>query len=242
MAVATTKGSRRSEIEMRSTEARPSPRKWHEFHFQTMLKTTTQPINSSTPSTEIDSHIMKQENKLSTLHDLIILSGHYAQCKMQIAGHLDPTFFWQGSQGPMCCLLGSMSTVEEKVACADLARLICLAHNATACVTATESWLVLARPGEPLDLNQRPSEAPDRVEAVMLMGESHDRQRCEILKIIRSDNGKFFGLTKLNLPNASHEIKGRFTQFIPSQIPNLTMRLRARAKLQGKGVVIHSLT
>ncbi len=184
---------------------------------------------------------MKQKNELNTLNDLMALAGHYANSAILKSGCLNPTFFWAGAQGPMCCLLGSMATLKDKVACADLARLICLAFNASACVTATESWVVLAKPGETLDMNQRPSESLERLEVVMLMGESSDRQCHEILKIIRSDNGRFFGLSKFVHPHTTGRMKGRFTQFIPIAIPDRSAQLQAQAKLQDTGVVFHVL-
>ena len=42
----------------------------------------------------------------------------------------------------------------------------------TAAVMALEAWTLLAKPDVPLDLHQRPSEAPDRQEVVSLLGEA----------------------------------------------------------------------
>ena len=50
--------------------------------------------------------------------------------------------------------------------------LVCIAHSAKACVLTLESWMKTATPGEKLDMTEPPSEAFDRREVVVLLGEA----------------------------------------------------------------------
>jgi hypothetical protein len=114
---------------------------------------------------------------------------------------------------------------------------MCIAHAATACVMALEAWAKFAKPGEKFDMTERPSEAFARREFVILMGESQSEgQKQRFLPIIRSDNGKFFGLGESESPGID-EMTGRFAQLLPTKVPDEGIRQVAKAmlKVQGAG-------
>jgi hypothetical protein len=98
-----------------------------------------------------------------------------------------------------------------------------------------EAWAKFAKPGEKLDLTEAPSEAFDRRELVVLMGESRNGQKQKLLPIIRSDNGKFFGFGECEVPEMD-EMKGRFAQLLPTKVPDDELRQIAKAMLKVKGV------
>jgi hypothetical protein len=98
-----------------------------------------------------------------------------------------------------------------------------------------------ATPGEKLDLTEPPSEAFDRREVVVLMGESRDARKQKFLSIIRSDNGKFFGFAESEVP-AMDEMKGRFAQILPPKVPDAQLREVAKAMLKVKGVKVAQST
>ena len=52
---------------------------------------------------------------------------------------------------------------------------MCIAHDATVCVMAMEAWMKTATQGEKFDMTEPPSEAFDRQEVVVLMGEPEGR-------------------------------------------------------------------
>jgi hypothetical protein len=112
-----------------------------------------------------------------------------------------------------------------------------VAHAATACVLTLESWMKTATPGEKLDMTEPPSEAFDRREVVVLMGESRDGQKQKFLPIIRSGNGKFFGFGEPEVP-AMDEMKGRFAQILPPKVADAELREVAKAMLKVKGVKV----
>jgi len=112
---------------------------------------------------------------------------------------------------------------------------MCIAHAATACVMALEAWAKFAKPGEKFDETEPPSEAFDRREFVVLMGESRSGQKQKFLPMIRSDNGKFFGFGESEAPMMD-EMKGRFAQLLPTKVPEAAIRDVAKAMLKVKGV------
>jgi hypothetical protein len=114
---------------------------------------------------------------------------------------------------------------------------MCLAHAATATVMTLEAWMKTATPGEKMDMTEPPSEAFDRREVVVLMGESRDGQKQKLLPIIRSGNGKFFGFGESDVP-VMDKMEGRFAQILPPKVPDNEMRLLAQAMLKVKGVKV----
>src|ERR1017187_10920304 len=94
--------------------------------------------------------------QLETLDDLLAQAGHYAEFCMRNSGKMSPTLFLIGADGPLMFVPASLADETEKDAFATTCRLLCIAHAATACVMALESWMKTAKPGEPFDLTERP--------------------------------------------------------------------------------------
>jgi len=176
-----------------------------------------------------------QPNKLETLDDLLAQAEHYAGFCMRNSGKMSPTLFLIGADGPLMFVPTSLVDANEKEAFADTARLVCIAHAATVCVMALEAWMKTATPGEKMDMTEPPSEAFDRQEVIVLMGESHSSQKQKFLPIIRSGNAKFFGLGETNTPNMD-KMEGRFAQILSPKMPDDQMRLLAKTMLKVKGV------
>jgi hypothetical protein len=180
--------------------------------------------------------------KLETLDDLLAEAGRYAEFCMRHGGTMPPTLFLiAGDAGPLMFVPASLTDEAEKDAFATLARLMCIAHDASAVVTALEAWMTVAKPGEKLDLTERPAEAFDRQEVVILCGESRGfGQKQQFLPIIRSGNGKFFGFDPTT-PNFEH-MEGRFAQILPPKTASIENRVLAQAMLKFKKVKTIRLT
>jgi len=148
-----------------------------------------------------------------------------------------PTLFLIGEQGPLMFCPRSLRDEGEKDEFANLARLLCIAHDASAVVITMESWMKVAQPGEILDLTEPPSEAIDRREVITLMGESRGGgQKQKILSIVRSGNHKFFTLADAT-PKCD-SFGGRFAQILPPRDTRLEHRIMAEAMLKIQGVDI----
>jgi hypothetical protein len=130
---------------------------------------------------------------------------------------------------------GFVGDANEKDAFANTARLVCIAHAATVSVLALEAWMKSATPDEKMDMTEPPSEAFDRQEVIVLMGESHSGQKQKFLPIIRSGNGKFFNLGETAVPGMD-KMEGRFAQILPPKVADDQMRLLAQTMLKVKGV------
>ena len=154
---------------------------------------------------------------------------------MRNSGKMSPTLFLIGADGPLMFVPASLVDANEKDAFANTARLVCIAHAATVAVMALEAWMKTATPGEKMDMTEPPSEAFDRQEVIVLMGESHGGQKQKFLPIIRSGNGKFFNLGETTVPGMD-KMEGRFAQILPPKVADAQMRLLAQTMLKVKGV------
>ena len=178
---------------------------------------------------------LQPPRQLETLDDLLAQAAHYANSCMRNSGKMAPTLFLIGADGPIMFATGSLADEDEKDAFATNARLLCIACAATACVMALESWMKLATPGEELDMTEPPSEAFDRQEVIVLMGESHSGQKQKFLPIIRSGNGKFFNLGETTVPGMD-KMEGRFAQILPPKVADAELREVAKVMLNVKGI------
>src|SRR5207344_508602 len=134
---------------------------------------------------------------------------HYANHSMRNMGRVPPTLFLIGADGPVLFIPENLANEGAKDDFATTARLMCIAHAATASVMTLEAWMKSATPGEKFDMTEPPSEAFDRREVVVLLGESRDGHKQKFLPIIRSGNGKFFGFGESDVP-VMDKIEGRF--------------------------------
>jgi hypothetical protein len=178
---------------------------------------------------------LQPPRQLESLDDLLAQAEHYAGFCMRNSGKMSPTLFLIGVDGPLMFVPASLVDTDEKDAFATTARLVCIAHGATIIVMALEAWMKTATPGEKLDMTEPPSEAFDRQEVIVLMGESQGGQKQKFLPIIRNGNGKFFGFGDSNMPSLD-KIEGRFAQILPPKVADDQMRLLAKTMLKVKGV------
>jgi len=178
---------------------------------------------------------VKEPAQLVTLDDLLAQAEHYAEFCMRNSGKMAPTLFMIGADGPLMFVPASLADGNEKDAFATTARLMCIAHAATVAVMALEAWMKTATPGEQLDMTEPPSEAFDRQEVIVLMGEARGSQKQKFLPIIRSDNRKFFGFGDSNVP-VMDNMEGRFAGILPPNAATAEHRTLAKAMLKVKGV------
>jgi hypothetical protein len=174
--------------------------------------------------------------KPESLDDLLVNAEHYANFSMRNMGRMPPTLFLIGANGSFMFIPDNLADEHAKDDFATTARLMCIAHAATAAVMALEAWMKCAKPGEKLDMTEPPSEAFDRQEVIVLMGESRDGQKQKFLPIIRSGNGKFFGFGESDVPDGIDQMKGRFAQILPPKAVDEQTRLVAEAMLTVKGI------
>ena len=179
--------------------------------------------------------LLQSPRQLKTLDDLLAQAEHYVTYSMRNMGCVPPTLLLVGADGLVMFIPENLADVGAKDDFATNARLMCIAHAANACVMTLEAWAKFAKPGEKFDMTEAPSEAFDRREVVVLVGESRDAVKQKLLPIIRSGNGKFFGFGEPEAPEID-EMKGRFAQILPPKQPDEGLREVARAMLKIKGV------
>ncbi len=172
-----------------------------------------------------------------SLDDLMGHAQHYAEFNLRHRGSLPGTLFLLGPKGPAAFVPPTLADEDAKDAFASDARLLCLAHGATAAVMALEAWATLGEPGVALDPNQRPSLAPDRREVVALVGEAAGIQQARFLPILRNASGTFTGFGEAHVLRCD-QIQGRFAHLLPPQLPTTEEQARAQAMLRARGIVM----
>jgi len=176
-----------------------------------------------------------QNQRPATLDELLARAEGYADFAMRKMGRMAPVLFAATEIGEIWLLPPSLADVRAKNDFANTCRLVCAAYAATTAVLALESWLTMARPGEELDPDTPPSEAFDRREFVILMGETASQKKHKFLPIIRTDAGGFFGFGEFEGGSFGH-LRGRFTGLLPPKVPDIQQRTLAKAVLARLGV------
>ena len=172
-----------------------------------------------------------------TLDDLLANARHYADYCMRGTGNIPPTLFLIGHDGKQVMFMPkNLADVKAKDDFAAMSQLMAIACGATVAVLALEAWAKTAKPGETLDTTELPSEAFDRQEVVVFMAESMaEGRKQQMLPIIRSDNHTFFGFGDSAVEKMD-KIEGRFSQLLPTKVPDEGMRALALAMLKVKGM------
>ena len=170
------------------------------------------------------------ERDRESLRDLVAQAEIFATQALMKVGHVPPTLLIQTSEGREMFSPQTLSDERSKEHFAATAKLMCIAHRATAAVFVAEGWTRFAKDGEALDLTKMPSQCADRQEVLMLMGEAWQATSQKLLPIMRSASGKFVGLGEAHKLDAD-TVKGRFAQFLPEKFPSLEDQEEAKELL-----------
>ena len=185
--------------------------------------------------------IRKVKSKDPTdLDTLAAYAEGYAEFAMKNIGRVPPTMLAISPEGLLHFIPESLGDERAKNDFANVGRLICAAYGATNMVMILESWVTMAKPGQTLDTETPPSEALDRQEFVVVMGETAGRKTQRFLPIVRTDAGGFFGFGDSNLPQFDG-IEGRFAGMLPPVEPPAETRAMAQALLAAMGVTRDAL-
>ena len=175
-----------------------------------------------------------------SLDALLARAEDFALFSMRSGGKVPPTLLAVSPDGPLFFLPSTLRDERAKDNFAHTARLICIAHAATAAVMILEAWMKTASPDGSLDLTLPPSESFNRKEVVMLAGESRSGFSQKILPIIRTGAGGFFGFGEFEGPDAT-SFQGRFAQILPPKPPTPSEQAKARTLLAAMGVTAAAL-
>jgi hypothetical protein len=155
---------------------------------------------------------------------------------MRENGAITPTLLIHGVNGNGMYCPEEMAGADSKDRFVDKARLICVAEGADATVFISEAWLrTVKEDAKPLDLSIPPSQAPDRVEIVVVMGETREAHFQKLLPILRTGEGKFMGFGEIRELGEAEKVEGRFANFVPPRAPDEKTRMLAKEALYAIG-------
>jgi hypothetical protein len=157
-----------------------------------------------------------------SLDALFARAEDLALFSMRAQGRVMPALLAVGPGGPIYFMPSSLRDERAKDGFANVARLLCVAHAATAAVLMMEAWMKLASPDGTLDLTLPPSESLHRKEVVILMGESRTGCRQKLLPIIRTGRAGFSRLGNSRDPRqrASAGVSRRYCRRSHRRPPN----------------------
>ncbi len=192
------------------------------------------PSHSPNPKKEWASFLQTPPQRpLASIHALMGHAEERAQFAMRHLGGFPLTVFGL-AEGSFFTFTADSLPEEAKDDFTETSRLVCLARAASATVLAAEAWVRFPQPNERYDPAERVSEAFDRREVVILVGEAKDVRTQKLLPIIRTDAGGFFGFGEASLP-PTDTTTGRFANLLPSPPPTLKEQLIATALLRARG-------
>jgi hypothetical protein len=174
------------------------------------------------------------------LDTLAAYAEGYAEFAMKNIGRVPPTMLAISTEGLLHFIPESLEDERAKNDFANIGRLICAAYGATSMVMILESWVTMAKPGKELDMDTPPSEAFDREEVVVVMGETLGRKTQRFLPIVRTDAGGFFGFGEFDAMKLDG-IEGRFAGMLPPKATTPEMRAMSQALLAAMGVTREAL-
>jgi hypothetical protein len=173
------------------------------------------------------------------LDTLAAYAEGYAEFAMKNIGRVPATMLAVTAEGLLHFLPESLADERAKDDFANVGRLICAGYGATSAVMILEVWMKMAKPGETLDM-EAPSEAFDRQEFVVVMGETQGRKTQRFLPIIRTDAGGFFGFGEFDA-STFNGFEGRFAGMLPPKKPTREMREMTLAALTVMGITRETL-
>ena len=159
---------------------------------------------------------------------------------MKNIGRVAPTMLAVSPDGLLHFIPESLADERAKNDFANIGRLVCAAYGVTYMVMILESWVTMAKPEQTLDTTTPPSEAFDREEFVVVMGEAQGRKTQRFLPILRTDAGGFFGFGEFDALKFDG-IEGRFAGMLPPQQPTPETRKMAQELLAAMGVTREAL-
>ena len=175
------------------------------------------------------------------LETLTAYAEGYAEFAMKNIGRVPPTMLAVSPEGLLHFLPESLADERAKDDFANIGRLICAAYGVTSAVMILEAWVKMGKPGEKLDMETPLSEAFDREEFVVVMGETQGRKKQRFLPIIRTGVGEFFGFGEFDASKFEGGIEGRFAGMLPPKEPTRETREMTLAVLSVMGVTREAL-
>jgi hypothetical protein len=161
----------------------------------------------------------------------------YARHMMSGAGSVPPTVIADTPGGFVFCMPATLEDAAAKDRFAHLARLLAVAHGAFALATVAEAWVRVAKPGATIDTQIRPTDAPDRLEMVVVMLEDGDRHANRMLPIQRDAKEEFVGFGESRMVEFG-AAEGRFARLMPQHPPTASEVAAAKAELLQLGVCV----
>ena len=172
---------------------------------------------------------MNTNSDLKTLDDLLDTAADFSEYFLRAQNHLPAAMFLIGVEGAHLYYTNDFQTESAMDKFQRHTRLLAMAHAPTSAV--------MVLPGrsefDPADEEDPP--APATEECLLLLGEDKSGQKSKAFLIVRSDNGKFFGLDD-SVQSVKDAEGSKGIQILPKPDPDAEARHWAKGELQAEGI------
>jgi hypothetical protein len=171
---------------------------------------------------------MNQNSDLKTLDHLFALAQDFSEHCLRATDRLPAAMFLIGVEGAHLYHTDDFHTEAALDQFQHNTRLLTLAHAPAAAL--------LVLPGRSkFDSVDDDAPAPTDEECLLLLGEDRSGQKSKAFMIVRSDNGKFFGLDD-SVATVKDADDSAGIQILPNPDPDVATRQWAKATLQAAGI------
>ena len=172
---------------------------------------------------------MKTNSDLKTLDDLLVTAADFSEYFLRAQDHVPAAMFLIGVEGAHLYYTSDFQTETALDQFQRHTRLLAMAHAPTAAV--------MVLPGlsefDPADGDDPP--VPAAAECLLLLGEDKAGQKSKAFMIVRSDNGKFFGLDD-SVQSVKDAEGSKGIQILPKPDPDAEARHWAKGELKAEGI------
>ena len=179
--------------------------------------------------------LLRPSGQVESLDSLEEEARRYALHCLRTSGKLVATLLLVTEKGLVAFVSNSMGDEHAKDQFARECRLEAIATQARMCAMVMETWVASVLPGDD-PMAKAPSEEPDRMEAVMIVLETHRaQQRTYVQPVIRGQKGEVAKLTNSIVP-ADIQLAGRFATILPPIWPSEAEAKAAAFLLKAQGI------
>ncbi|CAN5359355.1 hypothetical protein BH09VER1_BH09VER1_53070 [soil metagenome] len=169
------------------------------------------------------------------LDQLLQVATQYSREVMQTHGNMPPTLIAAAAGDVIVFSPAPFRKPADTAQFAEVARLVAAGFHAHTVVIVLTMWSLYSKGQEKPKL--RPSESPDRKEAVLIAAESREGNVQRLLCIERDTSGNFSGFSPEDT-RPFDEMDGPFADILSQTFPTPSEALTARSRLKEMGFVI----
>jgi hypothetical protein len=178
--------------------------------------------------------VLDNLNGVDAIDNLMDRARFHADEALHCGGEIIPTLYLQ-REDETCTGYSLARFSEDNAELVSVARQMCMAEGAVAAVICTGAWMRRdsdSREEKSLGTAGR----PPKDEAVILLGESRERNFQRVLPILRMDDGQYFRFDQ-GFDLEKEDWENRIENILTPKAPTEEAQREAKSQLEAKGIL-----